>query len=407
MGNCGKRKVAFVVSSMNTGGAQRMVSNIITHFPEEWDIDLILNSSENMVYPYIGNVIDLGIREPVDRESLIYQWKVFIKRIKILRKLKKKNQYAAVISFLDSANIANILTGNRYCKTIISVRVRLSGASAKVYKLIVNNLVKMLYNHADMVVAISDGVKEDLLNNFHVLEEKLCTIYNGFDVKNIRHQTSCGTIDQRIQEKIAGKTVIINAARMVPQKGQWHLIKAFSLIVDKFENLRLMISGDGTLEEILKNLCIELGIEDKVIFTGFLDNPFPIYKQSSLFVFSSIYEGFGNALVEAMICGLPCIATDFKFGAREILDPKLDIFEDTDRILYGEYGVITPNCEDMKESLNCHITNNERILAKAMEEMLKNDKLREHYSKKAEERVENFNIENTVKEWILLIDQGK
>lgn len=404
MGYSEKRKVAFMVSSMNTGGAQRMVSNIITHFPEEWDIDLILNSSENMVYPHKGHVIDLGIQEPVDRESLFYQGKVFAKRIKVLRSLKKRNQYVAVISFLDSANIANILTGNKYCKTIISVRSRLSGVSAKVYKLIVNNLVKVLYNRADRVVAISEGVKEDLQSNFHVREEKLCTIYNGFDVQNIRKQALHGEIDWNILEKIMGKTVIMNAGRMDPAKGQWHLVKAFSLIAGRYDDLQLMICGDGILAETLKNLCKELGVEDKVIFTGFLDNPFSLYRRASFFVFPSIYEGFGNALVEAMICGLPCIATDFKYGAREILDPKLDILGCTDRILKGEYGIISPNCETMEESLNCNITDNERILAEAMDDMLKNDKLREHYSKKAEERVEKFHIDNTVKEWVALIE---
>lgn len=404
MNNSGKKKVAFMVSSMNTGGAQRMVSNIITHFPKEWDIDLILNSSENLIYPYRGHIIDLGIQEPTDRKRLIYQGKVLVKRIKVLYKLKKKNQYAAVISFLDSANVANILTGNKYSKTIISVRTRLSGVTNRSYKIIVNNLVKLLYNRADKVVAISEGVKEDLRTNFHIKEEKLCTIYNGFDAQNIRERALKGTLDKDISEKIFEKTVVLNAGRMVPPKGQWHLIKAFSLIADRYENLRLVISGNGILESELKNLCKELKIEGRVIFTGFLENPFPMFRQASLFVFSSVWEGFGNALVEAMICGLPCIATDFKYGAREILDPKLDILGCTDRILKGEYGIISPNCETMEESLNCNITDNERILAEAMDDLLKNDKLREHYSKKAEERVEKFHIDNTVKEWVALIE---
>lgn len=400
-----KKKVAFMVSSMDTGGAQRMVSNIITHFPDEWDIDLILNSSENIIYPYKGHIIDLNVKEPKNRISLIYQGIVFIKRIKVLHKLKKQKHYQAVISFLDSANIANILTGNKYCKTIVSVRSRLSGETSKVYKVIVNNLVKLLYNHADKIVAISEGVREDLQNNFHINPHKLCTIYNGYDIQSIMDLAASGKLDEDIQKNLKEKTVILNVGRMDHLKGQWHLLKAFSLLADSHKNLRLLIIGNGNLQYLLKNLCKELKIENKVIFTGFLENPFPLYKNASIFVFPSICEGFGNALVEAMICGLPCIATDFKYGAREILDPSLDISESTDNIIYGEYGIISPNCEILEESMKCNITDNEKKLAEAIDKLLIDKQLQTHYSKRAEERAKMFHIDNTVKEWIDLIEK--
>lgn len=400
-----KQKVAFVVSSMNTGGAQRMVSNIITHFPEEWEIDLILNSDENMVYPYKGNIISMGIKEPSDRGNIWYQGKVFLKRLCLLWKLKKKRQYVAVVSFLDSANIANILTGNRYCKTIVSVRTRLSGVTTKTYKIVVNNLVRLLYNRADKVVAISEGVREDLQKNFNIKQEKLCTIYNGYDTDFIKKQSKQKIEDKELLKKLEGNTVIANTGRMVPSKGQWHLIKAFSLLVEKYDNVRLLIIGNGLLENELKELCKKLNVEDKVIFTGFLKNPFSTLSRSSFFVFSSVWEGFGNALVEAMVCGLACIATDFKYGAREILAPSLNIMDYTDEILHESYGIITPNCELMEESLNCTITDNERKLAHAISEMLLNTELRIEYAKKASERGEYFHIDRIVGEWVALINE--
>ncbi|MBD5469534.1 MAG: glycosyltransferase [Lachnospiraceae bacterium] len=103
----------------------------------------------------------------------MFQMKSFFKRIITLKRLKRNNDYDACISFMDSANIANILTGKRHCKTIVSVRNTLSQSRSKEYKYIVNPIAKLLYSHTDKVIALSKGTEWDLKENLGVPEKNL------------------------------------------------------------------------------------------------------------------------------------------------------------------------------------------------------------------------------------------
>lgn len=395
-----KKKVAFLISSLNTGGAQRAVSNIVTNFPEDWEIDLILNSSDNIVYPYRGNIISLDIKEPKNRMGLIYQGKAFIKRFFLLRKLKKEKGYNAVISFLDSANIVNILTGHRHCKVIISVRHRLSGEKNWHYKLIVNNLVKLLYNRADKVVAISEGVRRDLIENFGVREEKTCTIYNCYNVEEIQEKAAQPCEEVNVESDCL---TIATMGRLTHPKGQWHLLRAFSEVLKEEKTAKLYILGDGELKDYLQDMTRELGIEAHVEFCGFLNNPFSVISKAKMFIFPSLHEGFGNALVEAMACEVPCIATDFKYGAREILQENPNINKTCDTVELLEYGVLTPVCSFEYSKPGDKIENEEIMLKDAIIKMWRDDELQKNYAQKAVTGANHFSAQATIRGWLNLL----
>lgn len=231
------KKIAFVVSSLDLGGAQRAVSNITLSLPKEYDIDIILNNDSNIVYPYRGNIHSLNIQNPKDRTKLLFQAKVFWKRIRYLKRIKKNNKYDAVISFLDSANVANILSGNAFGKTIISVRTNISRQKSWKYKYIVGILVRLFYNRADQVVALSDGVRHDLVGNYKIKSNLVKTIYNGFDVANIRKRSK-ERIDFCVDKRY---TNFVSMGRLSQPKGQWHLIRAFAELNKSNSNTRLYI----------------------------------------------------------------------------------------------------------------------------------------------------------------------
>ena len=89
------KKILIVSSSLDTGGAQKMISNITTALPDGWEADILLNTAKNIQFAYRGNVISLDILEPKSRTSLWYQTKVLIKRLFKLYQLKKQNNYQA------------------------------------------------------------------------------------------------------------------------------------------------------------------------------------------------------------------------------------------------------------------------------------------------------------------------
>lgn len=393
-------KIAIVVSTLDLGGAQRAVSNIVMNLPTDCEIDLILNSREHIVYPYRGNIISLDLEPQENRSGLLYQGKVFFKRLRLLRKLKREKGYNAVISFLDSANIANILTGKKFCKTIVSVRTRLSGENNWKYKIIVSNLVKLFYNKADKVVAISEGVRQDLIDNFNIKKENVCTIYNCYDVEEIQEKAAMPCEEVEVEQDSFS---IATMGRFVQQKGQWHLLRAFKEVLKEEPKAKLYILGEGELQDYLYKMVDELEMRESVVFCGFLKNPFSLISKVKLFVFPSLWEGFGNALVEAMACGVPCIASDFKYGAREIMQDNADINLECKKVETVDYGILTPVCSNVYNAPKDMLEKEEEFLKEAILKVMSEETVQEVYAQKAVERAGYFTAEKTVEQWLKLI----
>ena len=189
------KKILFVASTLNTGGAQKILSNLITSFPEEYEATIVLNDTENIVYPYKGKLISLGLKKQDNKRKIFYQFCVFCKRLIVLRQLKKTGNYIATISFLDSANFANVITGNRYCKVILTSHGfhRKGWANPKVEGL-ANQLIRCSYKKADKVVAVSYGLGKELQERFKVPKDKIKVIYNGYNVDEIIKLSKCTSV---------------------------------------------------------------------------------------------------------------------------------------------------------------------------------------------------------------------
>lgn len=115
--------------------------------------------------------------------------------------------------------------------------------------------------------------------------------------------------------------VIVTAGRLQEQKNQKLLISAFNKIVDSFSEYKLVIYGEGSLREELERYTRNLGLEDKVLFPGNVNNLPAKIRDASVFVLPSDFEGMPNVLIEAMAVGLPCIATDCPCGGpRELIE---------------------------------------------------------------------------------------
>ena len=213
-------KGLFIISSLDTGGAQKLFSNVLTHLPDDWDIDILLNTDKDIRFPYKGKIICLGIKEPKDRNGLLYQCKVFFKRLFILYKLRKNTNYNFVISAMDSANVVNILTGSLHGSTIITVLNNMSASKERNYnKYIVIPLMKLLYNKADRIVALSQDVKDDIVRNFGIIADIVDVIYCSIDLRYL-DQVRKESLTEEEGKDFSKDRTIITAGRMDDQKGQ-------------------------------------------------------------------------------------------------------------------------------------------------------------------------------------------
>ena len=374
------KRVLFVIPYLYEGGAQRALSNIEMNFPDDWEIETLVNSEYKKAYPVKGIIHSLGISEKPKTDSVLFQFGVFLKRIRKLKQLKSTGRYDACISMADSASVANILSGNKHCKTIISIRTSLKAMSRLAqYKYVVNPLARVFYNSADKVVAVSEELKKELIEEFKIKKEKVVAIPNGYNLDSILNRAE-EPLEEDIANFITGKKVICNVGRLSFPKGQWHLIRAFKRIKEAIPDSVLLIAGTGELEEYLLKLADELKLNDSIWFLGHTDNVYKYLKSADVFAFPSILEGYPNAMAEAICVGVPCVATDFKTGAREILAPEI---QDDNRVINKSeecsYGILTPLCSDNMLSGSEELEEQECIYASAIIELLANDEILNHY----------------------------
>ncbi|HBV83395.1 MAG: glycosyltransferase [Lachnospiraceae bacterium] len=392
------KKILFCITRLNGGGAERALSNLTLAMPDEIQIDILVNCEESEKdYEHRGNVISIA---NVDKRlfRIPFPLKVLVGRYYNLWRLKKNGNYDACISFMDDSNIANILTGNQHCKVILSERSTLSETALSKKK---KWFAKKKYKKADKIVSLSKGVEYDLYKNFDVPLDRLTTIYNGYDSESIRIKA------QEIPDIEFDSQCLyfLNMGRFEEVKGQWHLIRAFAEVEKKYPQSRLIICGQGPYMGMLKEMVADYHIQDKVLFLGFVKNPYAISKRCDAFVFSSLWEGLANVVIESMICGLPIITTDYRYGAREILAPDTDYkFQLKDGIEFAKYGIITPVCSGKKYSSQEPLEKAERFLMEAMIKMIEDKVLRKHYSEEALKRAEDFAIDKKVRQWLELLD---
>lgn len=162
------------------------------------------------------------------------------------------------------------------------------------------------------IVAVSRAVGEDLTDALAITPSRLAVINNPFDIKNILQQAAEPL-------PVAGVPYIVHVGRFHPHKRHDRLLEAFAASGIPAK-LVLAGTGDAAQLEKVKALAVHLGIDDRVVFAGFQANPYPLIKHARMLVLSSDSEGFGNVLVEALLCGTPVVSTRCPGGPAEILE---------------------------------------------------------------------------------------
>ncbi|HYP40346.1 MAG TPA: glycosyltransferase [Chloroflexia bacterium] len=185
---------------------------------------------------------------------------------------------------------------------------------------------------ARRLIVVSELLREETAQWFGVPLGKVTTIPNGVDTESFRRGPEFDRAAVKRDMVGDGEYVMVtNLARWVPQKGLNHLIDAARIVTDARPDVRFLLLGHGDLHAELEAQADALGIGDKVIFGGFLDNVSDVLAASDVFVLSSLWEGLPLALLEAMAAGCPAVATDvggvsqvLQRGATGLLVPPAD-----------------------------------------------------------------------------------
>ncbi len=253
-------------------------------------------------------------------------------RVVDLAKRKVKTALPALISYFRKVKPDVICSAKDYINVIVIIAKKVSMIDGK---LIVSSRVHLseqakrhqsskkikkwvarTYRFADEVVGVSTGVAEDIgniakLKNVHIIHNPVVTDELKWQMK--------GVVEHRFFQEEDSK-VFITVGRLHEQKDYPTLIEAFAYVHSRDPKTRLIVVGDGEEREALKQLVRNKGVEAFVDFIGFQSNPYAYIKQADVFVLSSLYEGFGNVIVEALATGTPVVSTDCPSGPSEILE---------------------------------------------------------------------------------------
>ncbi len=357
-------KLTLVISSLGVGGAERVMSLMANYWATKgWEITILTFDDGVSFYPLDKRVnhIGLGMRQN-SANALMGMWNNF-QRIQTLSGAIASLKPDVVISFIDSANVLTLLaTRSLNSKVIVSERVDPTLHSIGI---IWDSLRRWTYPFAAKIVV---QTREAAGYFSEQLQLPSCIIPNPVIAPS-----------QEADAPIENRRVILAMGRLTAQKGFDLLLKAFAKLKNQHSDWMLTIVGDGELRSELEALRDKLKLADRVDFLGTVKSPEAAFRSADMFVLSSRFEGFPNALCEAMAWGLPVIATDCPSGPREIIRDGID-------------GILVQR-------------ENVAALSVAMANLMSDEQKRIDLSSRATEVVERFGIEKIMSMWEELLTQ--
>ena len=307
-------KLTLVSSSLNVGGAERVLSTMANYWAAKgWQIT-ILTFDDGAELPFydLDRRIDLhplGIRSQDGFKFSVSSVSYNFRRIQVLKQAIIASQPDLVISFVNTTNIMTLLACRGLkVKTIVSEHVHPTFAQLnKATQL----LQQLTYQQADLVTVQTHAA----LSFFPTDQYKTFVIPNPVVLpKSTPIQSQLDTDDRHL----------LAIGKLTPQKGFDLAIKAFAQIAQKYPEWTLTILGEGEMRSELEDLCVDLELEDRVFMPGVVKNIDAHLRKADIFILPSRFEGFPVTLCEAMACGVPVIASNCMSGPREIVHDGID-----------------------------------------------------------------------------------
>jgi glycosyltransferase involved in cell wall biosynthesis len=349
--------LTLVIPTLAFGGAERVLARLANHWAEVgYAVTLItLSSAESDTYPLDARVCRIGLGVMgASRNALQAVWNNF-HRVRVLRRAIRESQPDVVVSFTDQMNVTTLLA-TRFLRVAVIVAERIDPRQQPIGRLR-SFLRRRLYPRATAVIVQTEAVREWICR--FVPRRKVHVIPNA--VESPAADSVAGG-----RSPIDGSRRIVAVGRLVPQKGFDLLIDAFAQIAARQPQWTLHILGNGPARDSLVQQADARGLSERVQLHEWTPAPTAFFQEGELFVLPSRYEGFPNALLEAMACGLPAVSFDCDSGPAEIIRDGID-------------GLLVPK-------------NDPAALAVALERLISDESERRRLGSRAREVVQRFSV---------------
>lgn len=306
-------KILFILDDLSGGGAERVFVNIANGFADtNITVEFLLGEKKGVYLNQLNSAI------PINEVG----GKTLFKYLTAFPRILRQNNYT------------HIFTASHYASSAAIIAKKITRKPAKIYlthhyshpalrsvKYFKGDVILKLIHffitpHADKIIAVSKGSLEWLRKFSHHKLRQGTFIYNPVFDNNI-YTLAAEQVNFPIEVK--DKIMLLTVGRLSEQKDHLTLIKAFGIFKQTHGNAVLFIIGTGPLQSMLQNYINNKGLADCIFLMGFQANPYKWIVNCDVFILSSIYEGFGNVIVEAMALGKTIVSTDCPSGPAEIL----------------------------------------------------------------------------------------
>lgn len=392
-----KKRICLLIYNLGSGGAERVLSQWSILLSDKYEVYMTVFDAETAPhYEFYGNLYNLNVK--ADNGSFFKKVAIVLKRARELKKFVKRNKIDMVLSFCNEANLANTLSMHG-AKTVCSIR--------SVSDLTANIFVKyvLLAKHNRLILQ-TEALRAKLIEQYgERINKKISVFGNPFNTDYIKNKAS-EKAPQELESLLQENTTIINVASLKEVKNHENLLRSFELVSKEVPGVYLLLVGaDSAGRELkLKEMASQSMYADHILFVGEMENPFSLVSKSTIFVLPSLMEGIPNALAEAMICGIPVIASNCPTGPKELLsDQMTDVGYNEKGYCICEYGILVKPFEKSAD-MTYEYNDENHYLANAIIDTLKDKELLNQLKTKSNNGAKRFDYNIYKKDLSNLVD---
>ena len=357
-------KLLFFIASLQCGGAERVSATLCNRWAETgWDVTIATfdDGSDPPFFPLSPRVRHVTLDLKRRSTGIAYSIANNLRRIPKLRRFVARERPDRIVSFIDGTNVLVLIAAKGTgIPVVVSERI---DPSQHPIPAPWRWLRRITYPWARAIVLQTRSAAAHWPASW---ARRIEVVPNP--VPRLAPGPAASTV-----ESSGRPCLIVGMGRLEPQKGFDLLIRAFARIASVRPDWTLRILGDGPERAALKREARESGVAERIHLTGREADAAGVLRRADLFVLSSRYEGFPNALCEAMACGLPVVSFDCPSGPAEIIRDGVD-------------GLLVPR-EDVP------------ALASAIARLIDDPPLRRALAQRAAEVSDRFSVETIAARW--------